>query len=264
MKNENYIWNAEDYAGHSTAQQIWARELIAKLNLIGDENVLDIGCGDGKVTAEIAAQVPEGSVLGIDNSAAMIDLACRQFPSKANKNLSFRVEDARDLPFTDQFDVVFSNAVLHWIIDHKSVLTGISLALKTGGRFLLQMGGKGNAAELVVVLEQMMRENRWQSYFKDFKFPYGFYGPEEYQKWMKIVDLQPVRSELIPKDMAHDPEGLAGWIRTTWLPYTQRVPEEKREVLIQELMERYINKHPADQDGKVHVGMVRLEVEGKK
>ncbi len=77
-------WNAADYAANSVVQQTWARELIAKLNLRGDEHILDVGCGDGKVTAEIARAVPHGSVTGIDASPQMIAFAKKTFPDEKN------------------------------------------------------------------------------------------------------------------------------------------------------------------------------------
>ena len=131
-----YSWNAKDYAKHSAAQQGWARELIAKLQLEGHESILDIGCGDGKVTAEIAAAVPQGSVLGIDNSSSMIELAQREFPAAQYPNLTFQLADARRLTFDQQFEVVFSNAALHWVRNHIPVLDSIYKSLCRGGRIL--------------------------------------------------------------------------------------------------------------------------------
>src|SRR5277367_6388290 len=84
-------WNAAEYAANSTVQQSWARELIAKLHLRGDEHVLDVGCGDGKVTAEIARAVPRGSVAGIDASAEMIGFARKTFPAGRFPNLKFQI-----------------------------------------------------------------------------------------------------------------------------------------------------------------------------
>src|SRR5258706_15516090 len=92
-------WNAADYAANSTVQQAWARELIAKLNLRGDEHILDVGCGDGKVTAEIARAVPRGSVTGADASPQMIGFAKKTFPAEKFQNLRFRVMDARKIKF---------------------------------------------------------------------------------------------------------------------------------------------------------------------
>ena len=104
-----------------------------------------------------------------------------------------------------------------------------------------------------------------QRFFSGFEFPYGFYDPEEYKSCLKKTDLSPLRVELIPKVMSYDDiKGLAGWIRTTWLPYTQRVPDNKKEAFIKEIVDTYIEEYPLDKDGKVHVNMVRLEVEALK
>src|SRR5580693_224613 len=108
-------WNAADYAANSVVQQSWAREIIARLKLRGDEHVLDVGCGDGKVTAEIARAVPRGSVTGMDASPQMIEFAKKNFPTTEFPNLRFRVMDARKIKFDRQFDVAFSNAALHWV-----------------------------------------------------------------------------------------------------------------------------------------------------
>ena len=260
-----YKWDALDYAKSSSAQQEWARELIRKLKLKGDESLLDIGCGDGKVTAEIVASLPKGSVLGVDSSAEMIALAQSQYPADAFPNLHFRQEDARSLPFRDEFTVVFSNATLHWVLDHAPVLRGIAASLKPGGKALLQMGGRGNAAQVIAVAESVIASQEWRGYFEEFSFPYGFYGPDEYRKWLREAGLQARRVELIPKDAVHQGrEGFEGWFRTTWLPYTQRVPEGRQQAFIAEVVDRYLGNHPLDDHGLVHVEMVRLEVEAVK
>lgn len=260
-------WNPADYHAHSGGQQIWARELISQLRLHPDENVLDIGCGDGKVTAEIARLLPRGRVVGIDSSAEMVRFARLEFPTVRCPNLTFEVMDARDLHFREEFDAVFSNAALHWIAgDHRPVLAGIARALRSGGRMLLQMGGRGNAADVLAVLDAMLPLPKWRPFFPtDMEFPYGFHGPEDYKPWLAEVGLTAVRLELLPKDMIHaGPEGLAGWIRTTWLPYTERVPQELRPAFVHEVVDRYVSLHPPDANGNIHLQMVRLEVEATK
>jgi trans-aconitate methyltransferase len=266
MKKENgYTWNAEDYAKHSSVQQDWARELISKLKLEGYESVLDIGCGDGKTTAEIANQLSDGNILGVDSSNDMIELACQNYPHGKHPNLGFKLVDAKHLPFKEQFDIVFSNAALHWIKDHKPVILGIKNSLKPNGRILLQMGGEGNAESIISLLETIIAEKEWKQYFSGFEFPYGFYDPETYELWLKEAALSPIRVELIPKDMSYkDKDGLAAWIRTTWLPYTDRVPTHQRKEFITQFVEKYIDKFPFDSKGNVHVKMIRLEVEAIK
>jgi trans-aconitate methyltransferase len=258
-------WNAADYAENSTAQAAWAAELIDKLNLRGDEAVLDIGCGDGKVTAQIAGRVPNGSVLGVDNSEQMLHFAREAFAPETWGNLSFALCDARELPFCARLDVVFSTAALHWIVDHRPVLAGIARALRPGGRVLLQMGGRGNAEDVAEVFHRLITRPQWAAYFEGLAFPWGFHGPEEYRRWLSEAGLIADRVELIGKDMVQEGEaGLAGWVRTTWMPYTSRVPEELRGELIGQVVRAYAGAHPADAEGFLHVPMVRLEVEARR
>jgi trans-aconitate 2-methyltransferase len=227
--------------------------------------VLDIGCGDGKVTAEIAARLPKGFVVGIDSSGAMVARAQSRYPVADHPNLSFVLGDARFLPFCDEFNVVFSNAVLHWLRDHRPVLSGIFGSAKRGARIILQMGGSGNAGGVLAVLEEMLRAEEWRAYFDDFAMPYGFYGPEEYRVWLREAGLATRRADLIEKDMTHaDRAAFEGWIRTTWLPYTQRVPPERRDEFTARLLDRYLERCPPDERGVIHVHMVRLEVEAVK
>jgi trans-aconitate methyltransferase len=265
MQPKNYVWNAGDYAKHSSSQYAWAKELIPKLRLYGNEALLDIGCGDGKVTAALAKSLPRGCVVGVDSSEDMVALAQQSFPQDVYPNVSFQKMDARALTFHEKFDRVFSNAALHWITDQEPVLHGVQRSLKGGGRLLFQMGGKGNAHNILAVLDDMFHEDPWRKFFEDLSFPYGFYGPEEYTAWLIEAKLEPERAELLQKDMKLPGKaGLAGWIRTTWLPYTERVPPELKDAFIAEIVDTYIETHPLDASGNAHVAMVRLEVEASK
>jgi len=255
-------WNAQDYHRHSSEQQKWAHELIEKLKLNGDEHLLDIGCGDGKVTASIAQRLPRGRVVGVDKSSEMIAFARMNFPAA---NLSFLQMDAASLAFDAQFDVAFSNAALHWIVDHRPVLSGIHRALKPSGRALLQMGGEGNASEVLAVVNSIAARDEWRDYFAGFNFRYGFHGPDAYRGWLVDAGLVPTRVELIPKEMTHaNTDAFAGWIRTTWIPWVQSVPESRRDEFIASVVRQYVKQHLPDEQLRVHVKMVRLEVEAGK
>jgi trans-aconitate 2-methyltransferase len=262
---KNYVWNAKDYQKNSQNQYAWAQELIPKLNLHGNETLLDIGCGDGKITAEIAKALPKGRVIGIDSSLDMINLAQTLFPVNDHPNLGFQLMDARNFVFQVIFDRVFSNAALHWIPNQSAVLFCVEKCLKPGGQLLFQMAGKSNAQDILDILDEMMTVEPWKPYFEGFKFPYGFFDPKEYTEFLEKADLEPLRVELIPKDMKlKGAEGLTGWVRTTWLPFTEKLPSDLKAQFVDELVTKYLEKHPADVDGTVHVGMMRLEVEAKK
>jgi trans-aconitate methyltransferase len=319
-------WNAADYAANSVVQQTWARELMAKLNLRGNEHILDIGCGDGKVTAEIAHAIPRGVAIGIDASPQMIEFARKTFSRSKFPNLEFHVMDARQIRFAqfsnryksspspppgeeragvrrltvsnlnplapplsplgrgegvesgpecvlgcapiqpdEKFDIIFSNAVLHWVDDHQAFLRGAAAYLRFGGRLVVSCGGKGNAHDVFVALRPEMRLKRWRGFFRGMGKPYFFYSPEDYEKWLPRFGFKLLGLRLSPKDAIYDGrDGFTAWLRTTWLPYIQRVPENAREEFAAGVTERYVAKHPPDADGRVHVRMVRLEIDAVK
>ncbi len=258
-------WNAADYAANSAVQQTWARELIAHLHLRGDEHVLDVGCGDGKVTAEIARAVPDGSVIGVDASAEMIAFAKETFPAKRNPNLEFHVMDARHVGFARKFDLVFSNAALHWVDDHPAFLRGAAAILRPGGRLVVSCGGRGNAHDVFIALRPEMRLKRWRGFFRKLEKPYFFHSPADYEKWLPRFGFKTHGVKLSPKDAVYQGrDGFAAWLRTTWLPYIQRVPEDVREEFIAGVVDRYLARHPPDTEDRVHVRMVRLEIDAEK
>jgi trans-aconitate methyltransferase len=261
-------WNAADYAANSAVQQSWARELIAKLNLRGDEHLLDVGCGDGKVTAELARAVPRGRVVGTDASAEMIAFAKKKFPPAKISNLKFEITDAREIgggKAANSFDLVFSNAALHWVDDHEKFLRGAASVLKPGGRLVVSCGGKGNAHDVFLALRPEMRLKRWRDFFRQMPMPYFFHAPGDYEKWLPKFGFKIHALKLAPKDATYaGADGLATWLRTTWLPFVQRVPENLREEFIAAVTQRYLARHPPYAEGEVHVRMVRLEIEAVK
>ncbi|MCU1297676.1 MAG: methyltransferase [Acidobacteriaceae bacterium] len=258
---KNHRWNPADYAKHSQGQERWAKELLSLVSLSSQDHVLDLGCGDGRITAEITGLVPHGRVVGADRSEEMIAFAAQHFPRATYPNLAIQVADASSLPFHEEFDVVFSNAALHWVREHRPVLAGISKALKPGGRCVLQMGGKGNGAGVIRAFDSSITEAPWRLSPNNFEFPYGFHAPQEYCEWMQDAGLIPDSVELIEKDMVHESrEAFKGWLRTAWLPYVERVPAESRSEFLETVTSLYLEENPVDEQGRVHVQMIRLQV----
>ncbi len=259
------MWNPEDYAKNSDAQLKWAQELKKNLDLQNNESILDVGCGDGKITADFAATLPLSRVVGVDSSPAMIDYATKKYPTSQYPNLSFSCVDARSIDFNREFDLIFSNATLHWVDDHQAFLKSANLALRDGGRLIISCGGEGNALEVLQIFSELITSKPWSIYFNDFYNPYFFYGLQDYKAWLQKSEFVIKRLELTPKDMIHQgKEGLAGWIRTTWMPFTQCVPEDKHDNFIAQFVNLYLEKNPLDSQGLTHVSMVRLEVDAYK
>ncbi len=118
-------WNAPGYASVAGLQEAMAAEVLSLLDLKGTERVLDLGCGSGKVTAEIAVRVPQGTVVGVDSSADMIAFASSHFGPTVRPNLRFETGDVRRLPFREEFDLVVSFNALHWIPEQEERKTKI-------------------------------------------------------------------------------------------------------------------------------------------
>jgi trans-aconitate 2-methyltransferase len=260
-----YKWDPQDYARHSRGQETWAKELLALVDLQADDVVLDIGCGDGRTTAAIAASVPQGRVLGVDLSADMVSHAATQHCRPPTDNLQFARADAGALAFEAEFSVVFSNATLHWVPDQRAAVHGIARALRPCGRFVAQMGGRGNCAAAIAAFEKVGATPRWRETLAPMQSPYGFNAPADYERWLREARLEILECRLIPKDMVHENHtAFIGWLRTAWHPYASRVPVELRDAFVVEAADCYVEDHPADEEGRIHVAMVRLQVRAQK
>ena len=174
-------WDACGYARISALQQAMATEVLALLKLNGSERVLDVGCGNGKVTAEIASRVPAGTVLGVDSSADMIASARHQFGPELRPNLSFEVAEARQLLFRHEFDLVVSFNALHWVSEQEQALRSIRSALKSSGTAQLRLVPAGQRKSLENVIEETRLSSRWASYYRGFSDPYLHLTPEQYR-----------------------------------------------------------------------------------
>jgi trans-aconitate 2-methyltransferase len=175
-------WDAARYDRVSDPQFEWGRRVIAKLAPRPGERVLDLGCGTGRVTAEIAASIPGGFVVGFDRSSSMLAVARQVAGPGARAGNAAPVRllqgDAVRLPFASEFDAVFTAATLHWIADHRAVFTSIFEALRPGGRLVGQCGGGPNLERLYSRAEALMRAPAFLSCFASWRNPWNFASPQ--------------------------------------------------------------------------------------
>ncbi len=249
-----HAWDAADYRANSSMQLLMAQRLLDQIQVPPEARVLDVGCGDGKVTALIDAAF----VIGCDRSPEMIELARREHPE-----CTFVVADVRELPFDGEFDVVVSFTALHWVVDgHGEALSAIRRALVPGGRFHATLPGAGNMAALRVAAEDVNLRPAWREAFAGFRFPWMMPPLEEYAPLVEAAGLEIVRLDLVARDVAHEGHAaLAGWVRTTWMPYTDRLPPERRAAWIDEVVAVFAERVPPDADGRLHVPSFRVELE---
>ena len=163
-----FEFDAEKYKKASAHQKQWGKKLIEELDLEGSERVLDLGCGDGDITAQLAELVPNGLVIGIDASQSMIESAQKNYKAE---NMRFDLMDINDIDFEDEFDVVFSNATLHWVKDHRKMLANVFKSLKSKGIARFSFAGDSNCSHFFKVIKEVMAEKEYSGYFKNFDWP---------------------------------------------------------------------------------------------
>jgi trans-aconitate 2-methyltransferase len=214
-------WNASLYdAKHGF---VWekAKAVARLLAAMPGEQILDLGCGTGALTADIAATGAE--VLGVDRSAEMIEVARKKYP-----NLRFEVCDARTLPFAGKFDAVFSNAALHWIPEAERVVNGVARALRHSGRFVAEFGGKGNVRKVVQALEAALTQ---LGITPDGANPWYYPSVAEYSTLLERNGLEVRQAALFerPTKLEDGERGFSNWIIMFCRSFLERVPDVKRE-----------------------------------
>jgi len=229
-------WNAEQYRERSNMQQTMAAEVLQALELTSSDRVLDVGCGDGRITSEIARRVPNGYVVGVDASSNMIELASRQ----VGPNLHFEVADARALPFNHEFDLVVSFNALHWIHEQDLALASIHKSLKPGATAHLRLVPMGARKSIETVLEETRNSPTWSNYFCNFRDPYLRLTEEEYcllaQKSGFCIER--VQTESKTWDFRTRAEFFA-FSSVTMVEWTKRLPESLRSPFINDVLDRY-------------------------
>ena len=166
-------WDAKTYHEVAAPQEEWAREVLARLDLRGDETVLDAGCGSGNVTRLLLERLPEGRVIGVDGSSQMIEHA-REELAEFGDRVDLSVTDLLQLDLDEEVDAVFSNATFHWIPDHERLFARLFAALRPGGAMETQCGGEGNIAEFKRAIEAVEGDERFSAYLRGVPDMYFF------------------------------------------------------------------------------------------
>jgi trans-aconitate methyltransferase len=236
-------WNAAEYDAKHAFVYEKAKGLVELLAPKAGERILDLGCGTGALTAEIAARGAE--VLGVDRSEEMIAQAMKKFPA-----LRFEVMDARELRFnTDRadkareaaFDAVFSNAVLHWIPEAEEVIAGVARALKAAcvgrpaGRFVAEFGGKGNIQRLVAGFHRALAALDMRP--ADEVGPWFYPSVAEYAGMLEKHGLEVREASLFdrPTALEEGERGLENWIRVFRKTFLEKMGEADAQRWIREV-----------------------------
>lgn len=254
-------FDGKKYEAASAHQKEWGAKLIQELNISGTERILDLGCGDGALTAQLAALSPQGAVVGIDASHGMIEAA----KTHQAENLSFEVRDINSLNFKNKFDIIFSNATLHWIKNHETLLGNVFRALKNGGVLKFNFAGDGNCANFFSVVKEAIKLRQFARYFSDFEWPWYMPTIEEYELLVRGIPFTESRvwSENADRFFP-DAETMIKWIyQPSLVPFMKLVPDEYKEDFRQFVIERMIQK-TCQTDGRCFETFRRINVVAKK
>lgn len=244
-------WDAETYDAVSDPQFEWGMEVLERLELRGDEVALDAGCGSGRVTAELIERLPEGRVVAVDGSAAMIAKAQERLGERAD----YLVSDLLDLELEEPVDLVFSTATLHWIADHDALFRRLHAALKPGGRLVAQCGGKGNVAAHTRAIAVAAADPEYGQHLEGAKAPWNFAGPEETEPRLAAAGFAGARCWLQPKPV--QPADPLAFICTVTLgPILDQLPEEKRRPFAEAVL--------AQENEPLVLDYVRLNIEASR
>jgi trans-aconitate 2-methyltransferase len=233
-------WNASEYARLSALQAAMAEEVLSQLDLSGTQQILDVGCGNGKITTEIAERTPKGRVVGVDASVEMIAYAMIHRDAMLHPNLWFAIADARHLPFPEEFDLVVSFNALHWIPAQAQALQSIRFALKSGGQAQLRLVPKGERRSLENVIEDTRLSPRWAGYFKSFHDPYHHLTPEQYGVLAEQQGFRVLRTHTEAK--AWDFRSRSAFLAfgsVTFIAWTQHLPEWQRLDFARDVLNHY-------------------------
>jgi trans-aconitate 2-methyltransferase len=221
-------WDAGEYERLSSPQTRWGVEVLGRVDVRGDEAAIDAGCGTGRVTELLLAKLPEGSVLAIDGSRAMVEAARRRFAGEPR----VRVErqDLLSLEVEELVDLIFSTATFHWIADHDRLFENLARAVKPGGRLVAQCGGEGNISRATKATKETMQEERFSDYFVGWRDDKYYADARTTARRLEAAGFEEVETWLHDEVAAFDTvDELARFLRTVVLGgHLEKLPREDR------------------------------------
>jgi trans-aconitate 2-methyltransferase len=243
-------WDAATYDRVAAPQTRWGGAVLERLPLHGDETVLDAGCGSGRVTEQLADRLPDGRIIALDASPAMIDEARRRL-ARFGDRIAYLVADLNapfELPGGVRVDAVLSTATFHWVPDHAALFRHLAAVLRPGGRLVAQFGGAGNIAAVKAIVASIGD---------------GWLGPAHYEtveattERLAAAGFVDIEAWLQPEPTRFEPgEPFETFLRTVILgPQVDRLPEEERAGYVHEVATRL---------GEPVVDYVRLNADARR
>jgi len=257
-----YEFDGDKYLKASKHQKEWGRKLISELEITDNDFILDLGCGDGLLTKIISDIAKNGYVLGIDASEGMITKA-KEFESD---NLKFQVLDINDINFQNEFDIIISNATLHWVKDHKKLLRNCYKGLKPNGIIRFNFAGDGNCSNFFNVVKNKIKSEDFSKYFAHFEWPWFMPSKEEYQI---IVEDSQFSEMKIWKENAdrffQNEKEMTRWIeQPSIVPFLTYIDNEKDKDYFRDQVVEEMIRLTKKEDGRCFETFRRINIYARK
>lgn len=233
-------WNAGAYEGLSSPQTRWGAEFLGRLELRGEEDAIDAGCGTGKVTALLLERLPRGTVLAVDGSRAMVEAAARRFDGEPRVRVEH--QDLLELEVEEPVDLVFSTATFHWIKDHQRLFERLAGVLEPGGRLAAQCGGEGNISRATRATQTVVERERYRPFFEGWDDDKNYAGADETKKRLEAAGFEGVEAWLHEELTGFEGvEELGRFLGIVVLGgHLQRLPEGEREPFAEAVAEELL------------------------
>lgn len=240
----DFTWEGKEYHAHSLSQQNAAFEVLKEVSLQGNEAVLDVGCGDGKITRKLSEMVPDGYVVGLDLSPSQIGFA-RQFQQD---NLSFVVGNITELPYDGQFDVVTAFTAMQWVPDQVKGFQEIRYALKENGKLIITVP-TGITWQLSEAVRDVIEKEEWSQL--PFKDKQHFFLREIYAAHLRQAGFSIDSFKILPSyNLFANRDAFTHFVKQ-WLPFVQDVPPELRDEFMRQVTDKYLELLPPQSSGEV-------------
>src|ERR1700729_907975 len=225
-------WDGASYDRISGTMEALGLEVLARLELEGDELVLDAGCGSGRITQALIERLPRGRVIAVDQSASMVEAARERLGSGTD----VRVADLLELELEEPVDAILSTATFHWIADHERLFRRLHTALRSGGRLVAQCGGEGNITVLRGEVAPLLEREPYAEHFRDWQPPWNYAGAEQPHERLLFSGFASAECWLQPAP--REPQHPREFLSTIVLgPHVQRLPERLREQFMDDALQ---------------------------
>ncbi|HEV8051824.1 MAG TPA: methyltransferase domain-containing protein, partial [Parachlamydiaceae bacterium] len=231
-------WDGTDYAQNSSIQLSHAERFLLNLSLRGDEKILDIGCGDGKITAHLSKRVPQGFVIGIDPSVSMLTIAQDMLKQNDYPNLTFCEGAAENFSLNECFDHITAFHAMHWVKDQETALRNIHAHLKPKGHVHFILAPSKEGLPFYNALQKTYFD--WVEEFKGFVNPQQVFDMETYRKLMAGAGFHVEAIHYVYHEFIHEnKEKLKAWIKQ-WLPYGKHLTPKMQDIFMDDLINSYL------------------------